>query len=156
MLLGHKLPAPYSSWRVVERDLYDVSGRVREYDEDARLVREDESGQLGLGVHIRRHGVPGPLVLARPMHDLDTDLPLEGEPDGRVIHFMRATDSRRFHDIRTWQRMVKDAGDKRAYKAAMSSEESFTEKAEQYVHAYGRDIGATKRAFFPDRERAVA
>jgi len=36
------------------------------------------------------------------------------------------------------------------------TEESFGDHAERYVHAYGKDIGSTRRAFFANHERAVA
>jgi hypothetical protein len=157
MLLGQTLPDPYQDWRVVEGDLYDIASQVREYDSDARLVRNDQTGQLGLGVWHKAHPIPGgALVLAREMFDLTTDAPLTGIPDQRVLRCQRSYDSRRFGDIRVWQRMQAKARDRRAFKAALGTEESFGDFSEQYVHHYGRDLGATNRAFFRDHERAVA
>lgn len=153
MLLGHPLPAPYSAWRVVEGDLYDIAGRVREYDPDARLVANDETGQLGLGV-INQHS--GRMQLAREMFDSKTDRPLVGTPDGRVLRCQIAYDSRRFRDIRTWQRMVREAYHAGEERNDRATEETLAPLSEQYVHAYGKDIGFKGRAFIPDRERAVA
>ena len=156
MLLGQKLPGAYSGWRFVEGDLYDIAGRVREYDQEARLVREDGSGNLGLAVWQHNHfQVPGGTwTLARIIHDLNTDTPLDGEPDARVIRFMRATDSRRFANIETWNRKVKEATRARELRKDLATEEGFGDHAERYVHAYGKDLGVTKRAFFADRAAA--
>lgn len=156
MLLGHKLPAPYQSWRVVESDLYDVARQVREYDPDARLLRNEETGCLGLGVFYRRHVIPGgAITLAREFFDLRTDAPLAGEPDQRVMRCMRAYDAHRITDLKAWQRKVTEFEHRTIDKREAVSDE-MTEMGERYVHAYGKDIGSTKRAFIPDRERAAA
>lgn len=157
MLLGQKLPAPYQTWRVVEGDLYDVAGRVREYDPEARLVRNDQTGQLGLGVWHKTHPIPGgALTLAREMFDLDTDAPLIGEPDPRALRCQRGYDIRRWGNVRNFQRAQAAAADRREFRNALASEESFGDHSERYVHAYGKDLGVTKRAFISDYERAVA
>ncbi len=157
MLLGQSLPAPYSGWRFVDADLHDIASRVREYDPDSRLVRNDENGQLGLGVWHSRHEIPGgAFTLAREMFDPVTDAPLAGEPDGRALRCQRGYDSRRFSDIRVWQRQVAEARVARETRKRIASEESFGDHAERYVHAYSKDVPANPRAFIRDRERAVA
>lgn len=105
MLLGTRAPVP-GKWRFVEADLHDICDRVREYDADARLVRDDETGDLGL---VRR--VDGPLkafgyewLLARRLEDPTSDAPLRGEPDGRVIQVMRYSDMRRLRSLDEWNR----------------------------------------------------
>ena len=157
MLLGERLYGSYSNWRVVEDDLYHVAGRMREYDTDSRLVREDETGNLGIGVFQRNHfEVPGgALVLARQMYDPETDEPLVGEPDARVLRCQRSYDSRRFSDMRTWVRMVRDAGYRREVRKEAETFDSFGDHSERYMHAYSKDVVTKPRAFFPDRESAV-
>lgn len=153
MLLGQKLPAPYSAWRVVEKDLYDVARQVREYDLNARLLRNQETGQLGLGVHNYQHAISGTLVLAREFYDLRTDEALEGEPDQRVMRCMRAYDGHRITDMKKYMRSLIDF-EMRREQAQEAVTDDMWEMGERYVHAYGQDIGATKRAFIADRRAA--
>lgn len=158
MLLGRKLHGAYSGWRVVEGDLYGIAGRVREYDTDARLIREDETGHLGLGVIQRNHHeVPGGvLVLARHMYDPVTDEPLNTEPDARALRCQRSYDSRRFSDIRTWNTIAREASKRREFAKEHENDDSFGDNAERYVHAHGKDVVAKPRAFFKDRDPVAA
>jgi len=150
LLLGQMMPGPVSGWRFVEKDLHDIAGRVREYDADARLVREDGSGQLGLArwqkSNLFNNG--GYWTLARAMHDLDTDAPLTGEPDARCLRFQRSTDSWG-RSLRKWQERSKHAmwmAEKRA-EDQMRAEN--LEHAERFVHALKKDVSARPRAFIP-------
>jgi hypothetical protein len=96
----------YPDWRVVEEDLHNVAKRVQEYDQDARLARDDVSGQLGLA---RRVANPDPAgsgsiwVIAKRLLDSD-DEPLAGEPDARVLEQQRASDAFRIQNINAWRR----------------------------------------------------
>lgn len=156
MLIGHKLPEPYPAWRFVEGDLHDIARRVQEYADEARLVRNENTGQLGLAVWYRQHQIEGgAFTLARELFDLETDKPLVGEPDARVLRCMRAYDSRRV-DMNDWFRRVAEAEKRREARNKKQSVDLHGDHAEQYVHRYGKDMGATNKAFFPDRERVVA
>ena len=150
MLLGQRLPGAHSGWRVVEGDLHDIAGRVREYDPDARLVREDGTGQLGLAVWQRKHAyIPGgAFAFAKRMFDPDTDLPLT-HADGRVLRVQRGSDSRRFADLRVWHRMVAKAEAEREAREAAEIHESYGDHAERFVHALSKDVPAKPRAFIP-------
>lgn len=147
MLLGRKMPGPLAGWRFVESDLHDIAGRVSEYDRDARVVRNDDTGVLALA---RRHR--GPLgdrwLLAREIHDLDTDRPLTGEPDGRVLRFQRAADSRN-RDLADWRRRRARAEairERRAYNASLDEN---MDHAERFVNALKKDVSARPRAYIP-------
>lgn len=150
MLLGPRLKGHSSDWRVVEKDLHDIARQVREYDADARLIREDGSGRLGLArwVASSLHGPGGYFAFVRAVHDLDTDLPLTREPDARVMRFMRSTDSR-YRNLRDWHRRAQIAewmGEKRTEDAIY---EENLEKAEGFMHALKKDVSARPRTFVP-------
>jgi hypothetical protein len=158
VLLGDRLTGAYTDWRVVEDDLYHVADRVREYDSEARLIRNDESGQLGLARWVDNYDLTGKrgLTFARAMHHLEDDAPMTGCPDGRVISFMRAADSRRFKDMREWYRRSAEAHDQRELGEWNKSYEENRPHAEQYVHALRRDLSAKPFAFIPDSRKKAA
>ena len=157
MLLGDRLPGAYTDWRVVEADLHDIAGRVREYDSLARLVRNDETGQLGLARWQDNHYLirGGALAFARAMHDLETDAPLTGAPDERCMRFMRAADSRRLRSMREWYRRSRDASYRRESEVEEASYEENHPHAERIVHAMRKDTSVNPFAFFPDRKKAA-
>lgn len=148
MLLGPYIPGPVGGWRFVERDLYDITSRVIEYDQDARLVREDGTGNLGLARWIPSDWFikGGYWQLARTVHDLDTDTPLAGVPDGRVMRFMRAADSRG-RDLRKWKNQSTIAHWMREKRQYDQMHEENLEMAEIFMHKLGKDVGTGKRAF---------
>lgn len=106
MRLGPELPHD-PGWEPVEDDLYNISDRVRQYDKDAQLVRESESGRLG----IARFSDPmREFVLSVVCMDPETKAPLVNCPDGRVLQFMRIADGHaRINDINGWVRKRRDA-----------------------------------------------
>lgn len=150
MLLGDRLPDAYSDWRVVEGDLHDIAGRVREYDPDARLVRQDGTGHLGLAVWLRNHDLirGGAFTLAREMYDLDTDKPLTGVPDGRCLRFQRAADSRR-RGIGNWRARRAASRIAREEREHQEILESYGDPSERFVHALKKDVTAKPRAYVP-------
>lgn len=96
----------YPDWRFVEEDLHDISGRVQEYDAEARLARDEISGQLGLARQIANPDPTGTgsiWVIAKRLLDSD-DEPLTGEPDARVLEQQRASDAFRIQNIDAWRR----------------------------------------------------
>lgn len=150
MLLGDRLPDAYTDWRVVEGDLHDIAGRIREYDPNARLVRNDETGQLGIAVWHERHDLiqGGAFVLAREMYDLDTDLPLTGCPDGRCLRFQRAADSRR-RGVGNWRARREAARIAREQRESREIHDGYGDHAERFVHALSKDVTAKPKAFVP-------
>jgi hypothetical protein len=156
MLLGPSMPAPYADWRFVEADLYDTVSRVREYDDEARLVRQDLTGHLAIARWHRTSELirGGTWLFARQIHDLDTDEPLSGEPDGRVIHFMRATDSHRISDMDKWIRRVRRHELEAEARKDAEIIEGEGDHAERMVHAMRRDAGLKRRAFISREEAA--
>lgn len=149
MLLGSRAPIP-GKWRFVDADLYGITDRVREYDADARLVRDDENGGLGLA---RR--VDGPLkaygyewVLARRLEDPSTGNDLMGEPDGRVIQVMRYSDVRRLRSLSEWNRAEWDAHMDLLDAEQSQLKEKGRELAKDAVwHARRKDFGHQDFAF---------
>lgn len=151
MLLGDRMTGAYADWRVVEGDLYDIAGRVREYDEDARLIRQDGTGRLGLARYIDNHYVTGQrgLTFAREIVDLRSDEHLEGCPDGRVIRFMEATDSRRIRRMRDWYARSLDAMWRAEARQQQKDYEENYEPAERFVHNMRRDNSSMPFAAVP-------
>lgn len=156
MLLGRRMaPSTVSGWRFVERDLHDIAGRVMEYDRDARLIREDETGQLGLARWQRSNLMLGGgyWALAKKMHDLDTDLPLLGEPDARCLRVQRSSDSWG-RNLRKWQERSQDSiwrAEKREYDEMHDTNSDY---AERFVNSLKKDVSARPRAYFRDKEAA--
>lgn len=134
----------------MEGDLHDIASRVREYDPEARLVREDETGQLGLAVWHHKHPEikGGALTLARRMYDLDTDLPLT-RPDARCLRFQRASDSRRFSDLSVWHKRTALYDVAREARQEAEILESYGDHSERFVHALSKDVSTKPRAFIP-------
>lgn len=150
MLLGSRLPGPVAGWRFVEKDLHDIARQVTEYDAKARLVREDGSGHLGLARYVDgdRFFIRPQWVLARKLHDLDTDLPLTREPDARVMRFMRSTDSRG-RDRAKWRRQSQHAQWMREKREFDAIDDLNGDHAERFVNALKRDVSARPRTYVP-------
>jgi len=150
MLLGSRLPGPAAGWRFVEKDLHDIARQVVEYDAKARLVREDGSGHLGLARYVDgdRFFLRPQWVLARKIHDLDTDNPLEREPDARVIRFMRSSD-RRGRDMRRWREASKHADWMREKREFDEIDDLNGDHAERFMNAMKKDVSARPRAYIP-------
>lgn len=143
MLVGERLPL-FDEWSVVDRDLYGIAGRVREYDPDARLLVH-EDGSLGLGRVTVFMGVRM-LVPARGCVDWFAGtrvLPvLTGEPDARVLFDQRVSDSHRIKDRAGWFARRMDAVE--AAKARVKAERSewTAEQSERFVNVLARkDLG---------------
>jgi len=97
----------YEDWRFVEEDMHDISGRVTEYDSEAKLARQDETGHLGLARRINSpfDGHGGYVwLIARRLHDEETGEPLTGEPDGRVLDEQRRADAFRIDNLDRWRK----------------------------------------------------
>ena len=110
MRIGSELPFD-DGWHFVEGDLYDIHRRVKEYDPLAALVRNPESGQLGLArFNPSTPIVPGgAFILSTTCLDPLTRQPLTGEPDARVVTFQRIADGHRITNHTTWVRRRRDA-----------------------------------------------
>lgn len=150
MLLGRPLtPSNITGWRPVEDDLHGIAGRVMEYDPDARLVREDETGHLGIMRWITSDVFIGGgyWAFVRTMHDLDTDVPLTF-PDARVIRWMRSSDSRG-RSLRKWAETSKYAHWMREKRAEDAMRDENREHAERFVNALKKDVSARPRAVIP-------
>jgi len=93
-------------WKFVEGDLHDISTRVTEYDSEARLARQDDSGQLGLARRINApfDGGGHIWVIARRLLDNETGEPLTGEPDARVLDEQQSSDAFRCQDLDRWRK----------------------------------------------------
>jgi hypothetical protein len=158
VLLGDRLTGAYTDWRVVEDDLYHIARRVQEYDSEARLIRKDESGQLGLAPWVDNYYLTGKrgLTFARAMHYLEDDSPMTGAPDGRVLSFMRAADSRRFRDMREWYARTHDAHLRREAQMETDSYEENRPHAERFIHNMRKDVSAKPFAFIPGIKRKAA
>lgn len=155
MLLGPTLPSPYSSWQFVEDDIHDIAGRVREYDKDARLVRQIGTGKLGLArwVPATPYTIGGRWAFAAEVRDPVSGEPLTGEPDPRVTICQRAFDG--WHHARSRQAAYdhrKRVQEKRWRDEARQFnqiEDEEGEKAEGFVHALRKDVGVRPKAFIP-------
>jgi hypothetical protein len=158
LLLGRQMPGPVRGWRFVEDDLYDIASRVTEYDQDARLIRQDGSGVLGLArwVQTDLSATGGYWFFVREIHDLTTDLPLDGEPDARVISWMRASDNRRIRNWAEWNRASDRAEQRRRDAEDHEMDDEHGDMAERFMNAMKKDVSARPRTFIPDREKAVA
>ena len=110
MRIGSELPFD-TGWHFVEGDLYDIHRRVKEYDPLAALVRDSETGQLGLArFNPSTPIVPGgAYIFSAVCLDPLTSEPLTGEPDARVVTFQRIADGHRITNHTTWVRRRRDA-----------------------------------------------
>lgn len=107
MKLGDPIgSALYEDWRFVEEDMHNISGRVTEYDSEAKLARQDETGHLGLARRITSpfDGGGHIWVIARRLHDQETGEPLTGEPDARVLNEQQSSDAFRVSDLPRWRK----------------------------------------------------
>ena len=152
------MPGLVRGWRFVEDDLYDIASRVIEYDQDARLIREDGTGHLGLARWVQSdlYASGGYWAFVREIHDLSTDLVLTGEPDARVIQWMRASDNRRIRNWAEWHRAVDYSTRRQELAQEREMDDVHGDMGERFVNALKKDVSARPRAFIPDREKAVA
>lgn len=154
MLLGPQMPTDTQpAWRFVESDLLGVARRVREYDPDARLVRQDVSGQLGLARFVRPCPAAdsGSWKLARLLYDLRDDSPLDGEPDQRVLECQLAFDAwRRARMLRDHQRMMERWQESEDERRRREGEESLGEIPDEMAYLMRREAGV-KNTIFVDR-----
>lgn len=139
MLIGSELPFD-DGWHFVEGDLYDIHRRVREYDSEAALVRDSETGELGLARF--NNDTPlkpgGAYILSCTCLDPRTRQPLVGEPDARVVSFQRIADGHRIDNLTVWARRRRDAlAAQRAADKAAKSEWS-RHHAHEYVWRHSR------------------
>lgn len=97
----------YEDWRFVEEDMHDISSRVTEYDSEAKLARQEDTGHLGLARRINSpfDGHGGHVwLIARRLHDEETGEPLTGEPDKRVLDEQRRADAFRVDNLDRWRK----------------------------------------------------
>jgi hypothetical protein len=107
MRLGEPIgSALYEDWRFVEEDMHNICERVTEYDSEAKLARQEESGHLGLARRINApfDGGGHIWVIARRLHDEETGEPLTGEPDKRVLDEQRRADAFRVDNLDRWRK----------------------------------------------------
>lgn len=148
MLLGDELPLD-PGWRLVENDLHDIHRRVREIDQDARLVREDGTGRLGLARFNSAAGLNpgGAFVLSTWCIDPATRADLTGEPDGRVIQFQRIADGHKITDLKGFTRKRRDALAARRERVKQERREANKPFAQEYAWRRERiDNGRRPRA----------
>lgn len=124
----------YEDWRFVESDLYNIADRVTEYDSEARLARQEDSGHLGLARRIASpfDGGGHIWVIARRLQDKETGEPLTGEPDARVIDEQQSSDAFRCQDLDRWRKaqermwvLEEEAKHARAVEENMANAEEF-------------------------------
>lgn len=145
MLIGKELEAA-KGWFLVDADLHDVSGRVREYDGLARLAFCPETRQLGIArFNERWPGKPGGgYCLARECQDRETGEYLTGEPDARVLWDMRMSDSH--FQIRgtfdSWARKYRDRQEAARRRKRAADLDAMMDDAERVAHAANtKDFG---------------
>lgn len=144
MRLGEPLDL-FPEWRLVEADLYDITGRVREYDPDARLV-VNEDGEIGLARWDRNSRlIPGgALIFARECVDWTRpDTPsLVGTPDARVLWDQRVSDAHRIRHLPTWNRAMRDRRQEAEYRRTRERREWSADMAARFVNlAQRKDLG---------------
>jgi hypothetical protein len=153
MRLGEPIgSALYDDWRFVEEDMHNISGRVTEYDSEAKLARQEETGHLGLARRIDSpfDGGGHIWVIARRLHDQETGDPLTGEPDARVLNEQRSSDAFRVDNLDRWRKAqermwVLDQEVRRAREI-----EEQMENAEKFVwHARTKDLGHKNKIWVP-------
>ena len=143
MLIGSELPYD-AGWHLVEGDLYDITRRVKEYDPQAALVRDSETGHLGLA----RFNDNSPLqpggvyLLSATCLDPRTRSPLHGEPDARVLSYQRIADGHQIKNLTVWARRRRDAMAAQRAAEKASRREWSDDMAKEYVWRRSRvDLG---------------
>ena len=131
----------HPDWRFVTSDLHDIATRVEEYDAEARLAREETSGQLGL---VRKIMDPDPSggsflwTIARRLKDPETGEPLTGEPDARVLTEQQESDAFRIADLDRWRRAQNTMWYLNQQAKHHQEIENQMDAAERFVHAARR------------------
>jgi|GEM_PF-2327726 len=152
MVLGDQIGSVlYEDWRFVTEDMFRTAERVTEYDSEAKLARQNETGHLGLARRIQSPFGGGGFiwVIARRLHDEETGDPLTGEPDGRVLDEQRRSDAFRVDDLDRWRKTqermwVLD----QEVRHAKSVEENM-EHAEKFVWGANRARNAGSKIWVP-------
>lgn len=145
MQVGSELEAA-PGWMAVEADLYDIAGRVKEYDSLACLVVEAATGRLGIARWNERwpSRPGGAYCLARECVDRVHGGGLFGVPDARVLWDMRLSDAHTqittsFDAYVRRQRDLSERARERAFAAGVDEQ---MVHAERVAHdAYTKDAG---------------
>jgi hypothetical protein len=131
----------HPDWRFVTSDLHNIAERVEEYDAEARLAREEGSGQLGLARKIVNPAPGGSgylWTIARRLKDTETGEPLTGEPDARVLTEQQASDAFRVADLDRWRRTQNTVWYLNQQAKHYAEVEKQMDAAERFVHAARR------------------
>jgi hypothetical protein len=154
MRLGEHLPTLiYNDWRFVEEDMFDVCGRVQQYDPGARLVRYDESKHLALAVWNDKSPVftGGAWMVAKRMYYPGTDDPWTGEPDARILEIQRAADSHRITNMAEWRRKEKLAWEAENEAREREARKHSEEFADGFVDALRAGDDSSISLYLPSR-----
>jgi hypothetical protein len=142
----------YEDWRFVEEDMHNISGRVTEYDSEAKLARQEDTGHLGLARRITSpfDGGGHIWVIARRLHDEDTGEPLTGEPDARVIDEQRRSDAFRVDNLDRWRKTQERMWVLDQEMRAAQEVEKNMANAEEFVWTFRRkDLGRKDTILVP-------
>lgn len=135
----------YPHWQFVEGDLHDIHNRVTEYDAEAKLARDSFSGQLGLARKVSNPDPDGAghcWLIAKRLIDPETDEPLTGEPDKRVLDLQREADAWRVGNLDAWRRTADKMWQLNERARLEASLEENMEKSEEFVWtARRKDLG---------------
>lgn len=158
MRVGSSVPGILNeNWCFVAEDQHDICRRVRELDADARLAVNTLTRQLGIVRHVTLDVDPDIIqadphntwIIAFRAKDPETDAPLDGEPDARVLELMRLYD--------TWTKRNPERA-KQSAEAVVRHREQQVEKlirerardaAERYVSDGRRAYGIKKNIYVP-------
>jgi hypothetical protein len=149
--LGGEVPGIHTdAWLFVADDTHGIARQVREYDSDARLVAHAETQELAIARWVQESFCPGGAwVIVCKCFDPDTEQPLTGEPDSRVMTLLRRADTwrRRYPEryARAARRVLE--GRERLRRAELA--ERNRELAERAVHRYRKNEGIKTKASVP-------
>jgi hypothetical protein len=153
MRLGEQIGSVlYDDWRFVEEDMHNISGRVTEYDSEAKLARQEETGHLGLARRINSpfDGGGHIWVIARRLHDQETGEPLTGEPDARVLDEQQSSDAFRVDNLDRWRKAQERMWVLDQEVRAAREVERNMENAEEFVWTFRKkDIGRKDTILVP-------
>jgi hypothetical protein len=145
-VIADRVPGRFDEWFFVERDLYDIARRVREYDPDARLAFCPQTGAHGVLVWTRTEDFPqGYWYVGFTAVHPETSDPIAGPPDGRICQMQRRFDVWT-HDQRLGRRLRR-ASEMQEHRRNHMAAENGGRGAEEWVHGYKKRMGQRHHAF---------
>ena len=153
MRLGTEVPGILTDkWLFVADDAHNIAQRVRDYDSESRLVAHAETHELAIARWVQASFCPGgAYIIAFKCFDPDTEEPIIGEPDARVLELLKRADTWRRRNPHRFYRATQKIIERREAHNRSLMHDRAAEIARRSVHKSKARHGIKDKAAMPGR-----